>query len=434
MWVVCILFPVAANLYVAVRLPLRGEEMFYVTNGPVVLIAIMFLYCLFRLGLPAWWHTLAGVVLILLIAGLYVATFRGKIPSRIPVILACLAAIAILALDRAFRLWVTVNWEYGKWILLSDLFLFASVLAMALAAEKLPAPKEGEPRRLRAGDRYDGWQVHDNDAMNKLAIYFMPSRVGASNYIADSLECTNAERFIREMRKAGYKHFGMQHLFIASYVRGLCDYPNVNRFIQGQKVYAARQIVISMMIKKEMDVEGLETNIKVVFDPADTAIDVYNKFDAAVQAVKEPDENGFDKITQVIDLIPGILKKFVIWLLGFLDYFALLPDWLITNFSPFHSSMFITSMGSLGIPPIYHHLYDWGTVPVFCAFGNKYTKYEPNADGEIVAKKYIDYKWATDERTVDGYYYSRMLRKVRGYLMHPEKLNEPPEKIVPPRI
>ena len=40
----------------------------------------------------------------------------------------------------------------------------------------------------------------------------------------------------------------------------------------------------------------------------------------------------------------------------------------LTDLSPFHGSIFITSMGSLGIPPIYHHLYDFGNIPVFVAF------------------------------------------------------------------
>jgi len=40
--------------------------------------------------------------------------------------------------------------------------------------------------------------------------------------------------------------------------------------------------------------------------------------------------------------------------LKLLDYFGLAPYSLI-KVSPFHGSMFITSLGSLGIPPIYHH-------------------------------------------------------------------------------
>ena len=55
---------------------------------------------------------------------------------------------------------------------------------------------------------------------------------------------------------------------------------------------------------------------------------------------------------------------------GALEESGLLPR-ALTDLSPFHGSLYITSMASLGIPPIYHHLYDFGNVPVFCSFGKK---------------------------------------------------------------
>jgi hypothetical protein len=93
--------------------------------------------------------------------------------------------------------------------------------------------------------------------------------------------------------------------------------------------------------------------------------------------------------------------------------------------SPFHASFFITSMGSLGIPPIYHHLYDFGNIPVFLAFGSKYRKNELNADGSVSEKKYIDITAVTDERICDGFYYASAFKLMRGYLKNPSVLDEP---------
>ena len=52
----------------------------------------------------------------------------------------------------------------------------------------------------------------------------------------------------------------------------------------------------------------------------------------------------------------------------FLDYHGWLPKALM-KVSPFHGSMIVTSMGSLGIPAIYHHLYNFGTCSLFVAMG-----------------------------------------------------------------
>jgi len=112
-----------------------------------------------------------------------------------------------------------------------------------------------------------------------------------------------------------------------------------------------------------------------------------------------------------------------------MDYFGMLPK-ALTDLSPFHGSMYITSMASLGIPPIYHHLYDFGNVPVFVSFGKKRRVYETQRDGSVVAKKYLDWNLVTDERIVDGFYFASVLRYIRSLLHDPRQLDEPPAEVV----
>ena len=124
-----------------------------------------------------------------------------------------------------------------------------------------------------------------------------------------------------------------------------------------------------------------------------------------------------------------MLLKFTVWLLKFLDYFGLLPKFLV-ELSPFHGSLFFTSMGSLGIPPIYHHLYDFGNLPVFGSFGCKRRALEVEEDGSVVQRKYLDVKFVLDERIVDGYYYAAFFKHYRAILRHPELLDLEPEELV----
>ena len=186
-----------------------------------------------------------------------------------------------------------------------------------------------------------------------------------------------------------------------------------------------------MVIKKEMTVDSPDTSIKVHLNPRDTAEDVYRKLNAAVERVKATQEldSSLDGLIQYLNLIPSIVLKFVVWLLKLLDYFGLLPKFL-TELSPFHGSLFFTSMGSLGIPPIYHHLYDFGNLPVFGAFGCKRRALEVMEDGSVVQKKYIDVRFVLDERICDGYYYATFFKHYRRLLAHPEVLDNPPEEVV----
>ena len=112
-----------------------------------------------------------------------------------------------------------------------------------------------------------------------------------------------------------------------------------------------------------------------------------------------------------------------------LDYFGLMPP-LIARASPFHCSYFITSMGSLGIPPIYHHLYDFGTCPVFFSFGTKRRTYELDMDGSVKRKHYLDFTFVLDERICDGYYYASALRLLKQIVRDPWQLDKAPETVI----
>ena len=116
-------------------------------------------------------------------------------------------------------------------------------------------------------------------------------------------------------------------------------------------------------------------------------------------------------------------------LLEFLDYHGWLPQALL-DVSPFHGSMIITSMGSLGIPPIYHHLYNFGNLPVFISYGLKYHKIVMNANGAVERRTMIDVKVVTDERICDGFYFASALKLIRKFVASPALLTTPPETVI----
>jgi len=282
------------------------------------------------------------------------------------------------------------------------------------------------------GDRPDGRKIRTLAPMAQITAYFQVERNTCSNLFEESFEISHIERYIRQKRREGLTDFGLTHVLLAAYVRGLCKYPQLNRFISGQKVYSRNEdIQYCMVIKKEMTIDSPDTSIKVHLNRRDTAEDIYNKLNAAVEDVKRTQEldSSLDNLISCLNLIPSVVLKFVVWLLKLLDYFGLLPKFLL-ELSPFHGSLFFTSMGSLGIPPIYHHLYDFGNLPVFGAFGCKRRALEVQEDGSVVQKKYLDVKFVLDERIVDGYYYAAFFKHYRSILRHPEILDTIPTELV----
>ena len=422
-----IVLPVGATLLFVLIVLINGREMFYKSAIPVWLMGLYFALQphaivggnLFVLGM---FYTC-----IFFFCLLYTVITCGRI--RYPWLLTLMLLFPIVSVGYAHNYFSRAPLTDAALMeVLPDYLLFGGGLLLSLG---LKVSSDGKYHPTW-GDRKDGRKIRTLAPMAQITMYFQWERNICSNLFEESFEISHIDRYIRQKRREGLKDFGITHVLLAAYVRGVAKYPQLNRFISGQKVFSrGEDIQYCMVIKKEMTVESPDTSIKVHLTPWDTAEDVYHKLNAAVESVKATKEldSGIDNLIQYLNLIPGLLLKFVVWLLKLLDYFGLLPRFL-TELSPFHGSMFFTSMGSLGIPPIYHHLYDFGNIPVFGAFGMKRKALEVQEDGSVVQKKYVDVKFVLDERICDGYYYATFFKYYKRLLAHPEVLDNPPEEVV----
>ncbi len=284
--------------------------------------------------------------------------------------------------------------------------------------------------RKRFGDRRDGRLLRSLGAFYQFIPYIMAMRIDACNQFSDAVEVTETDRWLRAKRKEGYKGLGYLHLFIASYVRVASQRPVVNRFIAGRRIYARNNIEVVLTVRHGMSSDAGETTIKVVLDPYDTVFDVYHKMNEKIDEIKTSEEdNNTERVAGALTKLPRFLLRFAITIIRVLDYFDLLPQSLL-DASPFHGSMIITDLGSLGIGPVYHHIYNFGTLPAFIAFGAKRKAVELDKSGNLVERKYIDYKINADERICDGYDFAMAFKYFKKYLRRPEELELPPEKVV----
>ena len=428
-----IVLPVAATLLFVLIALINGKEMFYKTAIPVWMMGLY--YAIQPHVIIGNNPLLLGMyyICIVFFCGMYTAITSGKI--RYPWLLTGLWLLPLAAVGYAHSHWAVqaaLLSSIQPWFVLervlADGLLFGGCFLLSLG---LKVSSDGKYHPTW-GDRKDGRRIRTLAPMAQITAYFQWERNICSNFFEESFEITQIDRYIRQKRREGLTDFGITHVLLAAYVRGVAKYPQLNRFINGQKVYSrGDDIQYCMVIKKEMTVDSPDTSIKVHLTPRDTAEDVYYKLNAAVEKVKATREldSNLDGLIMTLNLIPSIVLKFVVWLLKLLDYFGLLPKFL-TELSPFHGSLFLTSMGSLGIPPIYHHLYDFGNLPVFGAFGMKRKALEVQEDGSVVQRKYVDVKFVLDERICDGYYYATFFKYYKRLLAHPEVLDNPPAEVV----
>ncbi len=299
-------------------------------------------------------------------------------------------------------------------------------------AEQAGEEKTGKEKvkKKRAKKEKEFRRVKTIPPMAAVVPFIMVNRTGSQNFMRDYFDLDKLEPYMKEKQAEGMTNISFMHVMIAAYVRLVAQRPALNRFIRGQRVWTRKHIEVSLSIKKEMTLESPDTCVKIILTPDMTMQEVYDAVNKEIVDYRNAPGGDFDNVAAAITHFPALFFKCFVHTMKTLDYFGLMPK-LIARVSPFHCSYFITSMGSLGVPPIYHHLYDFGTCPVFFSFGTKRRVYELDSEGKVKKKQYLDFTFVLDERICDGYYYASSLRMLKMIVRNPWQLDERPAEVIP---
>lgn len=285
-------------------------------------------------------------------------------------------------------------------------------------------------RKRRLGDRYDGYRIKTGDPMFGVIPHIMRSRLDCQVFFEEAIDISHIREFILEHRKE-MPGLSAYHLFVAAILRTIAQKPRLNRFVSGRKIYARSYIRASLTVKTSRSEDADEAVVMPEFAPTDTLYEVVERFNEQVSEAKKQEEakgNETDALVKFLNVLPGFVLKFVVWTLRNLDAVGWMPK-IINRISPFHSSMYITNVGSIGINSVYHHLYEFGTTSIFMAIGKKETVRELQSDGSVETKTFINTRFTLDERICDGHYYATAIKLFKYYMKNPELLLLPPDYV-----
>ena len=278
------------------------------------------------------------------------------------------------------------------------------------------------------GDRYDGWRVRNVDAVFSVIPYFLRTRMDAQNFFEEKIDIDHIEAFIKE-HKEDIPDLSLMHVVMAALVRLISQRPHLNRYVIWNKIFARNHVNFSIAVKRTLSDQGEETLIKPYFMPSDTLQDIVRKTRMEQENnQKVGQQNSSDMISKILGLLPEFLLRFVVFLLLHLDKVGMMPKF-INKASPWHSSIFLTNIGSIGVESIYHHLYEFGTCSMFCAMGKKSRRHTITSNGDIISHKSIQLKFVLDERICDGFYYASSMRLLNKIFSNPGLLLLPPETV-----
>ncbi|MGM0577926.1 MAG: 2-oxo acid dehydrogenase subunit E2 [Myxococcota bacterium] len=248
--------------------------------------------------------------------------------------------------------------------------------------------------------RPDGTHIGRVHPYRRLMQFIMPTRNESVVYFDEYVVADRLLEYLQEARKRF--HVDVTHCLVAATARAFHENPTMNRFAVGRRLYQRDGIWISFSMKRQK--KGRKAKLSAVKKRIDPGEETFYGFCQRLQESIEVERSGKktyqDKEFALLNRIPRPVLRLGVRALKTLDYYNLLPKSFIENDAMF-TSLFIANLGSLGMKAGYHHLYEWGTSPLFMMVG----AIEERAiveDGEVVARKVLPIRFTFDERVEDG--------------------------------
>ncbi len=286
-----------------------------------------------------------------------------------------------------------------------------------------------ENRPKHRGDRKDGYRLPDLDPMHIFMPYLLQGRTENEAVLSDCIPLEEAADYLKQKNAENPEfHYTLFQLVCTALAKTMVLRPAMNRFICGHRIYQHKDITFAFVVKKQFSDDGKESMARIVLAP-DSSESPLENFRAQLQKIifsvrKENKQNGTDDIMQSLTRLPRWMLRIAVKALRALDYYGKLPDSLWKQ-DPYHSSIFISNIGSLHMDADYHHLTDWGTNSFFVLLGEMKKHPFFREDGTVEMKESVNISFTIDERIADGIYFANSIRMFRNLLQHPEQLELP---------
>jgi hypothetical protein len=256
----------------------------------------------------------------------------------------------------------------------------------------------------------------------------MPEKVTSEIFYKTQVDLTNTYKFLEEYNKDKEKEdkLSLFQIYLAAAVRTVALRHKINRFVSGRRLWQRNQIIFSFVVNKEKSEDGDEINAMIEFDPFDTLEIVQKIVNEHIYEARFG-VNPNEKDIKFWGAFPRWVIRFIFWLLRWTDEHNI-PIYAITKDIPMFSTGFLAHLGSIGIPAVYHHLFEFGTTGLLMTFGKIRKIQVINEETEKVEiRKMMEVKVTIDDRIAPGIYTGPTIDLFKELIENPEPLLKPPE-------
>ncbi|MCF7807666.1 MAG: 2-oxo acid dehydrogenase subunit E2 [Candidatus Marinimicrobia bacterium] len=267
--------------------------------------------------------------------------------------------------------------------------------------------------------RPDGKFVKNLPLTRRIMPFLMHSRTESVVYYEQHVEVEKTWQYVDEFRKRSGLKASILHFIIWRAAQVLEKRPDLNRFVAGRRIFQRDGIWVSFSMKKEMTDDAPLVVVKKKIDPSWTFEETVRHIQGGIEKGRRGGKSTSDVEMGLVFALPYFMVSAFTWLLRGLNHFGLLPKFFIDG-DELYGSLFIANLGSIGLQPAYHHLYNWGNIPIFMALGTNEPRMMLDDRGRPAVKDMMTIRYSFDERINDGFYSIKALELLKELVENPE--------------
>ncbi|HLK10570.1 MAG TPA: 2-oxo acid dehydrogenase subunit E2 [Candidatus Binatia bacterium] len=270
--------------------------------------------------------------------------------------------------------------------------------------------------------RPDGTPVAGLHPVRRIMPFLMPTRNEAFVLFEQEIAVAGARAFLAAAnagRPAG-REITLFHLVLHALGTALAEFPRLNRFVAGSRLYDRRGIWLSFSGKQRLDRDAPIFTAKVPFTSGEPIGAMVDRIVEAIGEGRSGRESATDREIRTVLRMPAPLLRLGTRLVRWLDGRNLLPAGFVAG-DPLYASAFVANLGSVGLDAAYHHLFEYGTIPIFVTIGRVRRVPRARPDGAVGVLDVLPLRYTYDERVEDGFYAARALERVQALLEEPDR-------------
>jgi hypothetical protein len=274
-----------------------------------------------------------------------------------------------------------------------------------------------------ARDRFDGTPVPNVHPVRRIMPFIMPTKNGAFVLFEHDIPTAPLLAFLAGVNRGRppERQVTMFHCVLRAIGVALTEFPRLNRYVAGSRLYARKAVWIAFSAKQRLERDAPLFTAKVDVKPDEPLGSFVDRVLGVLGEGRSGKESAADREIKGFLRLPGPVLRAAVKLQRLLDGWNVYPSSLLVD-DPLYASAFVANLGSVGLDAAFHHLYEYGNIPIFATMGRVHKAPVVYDNGSVGSREVFRMRYTYDERVEDGFYAARALERLAACLADPATL------------